>query len=200
VEVDAACARVHVQRGAPKLLDSVPIMAIPSAPSPVEMTDDIPDTGQQRRRRGLGRLTDAALRQVVELRAMNMVRDELTGDGWELSNTSKHHPWDFEAAKGVEVMRVEVKGTTGVGTHVTLTAGLNATTYDNCALAVVTDIVLDTSGEEPTTSGGRLRMIRPWHVNEASLSRSPTSTVCQSRTAASDDHRRDSGRAAAICR
>jgi hypothetical protein len=100
-----------------------------------------------------------------------MVQDELEGDGWELSNTSKHHPWDFEAVKGVEVMRVEVKGTTGVGTHVNLTAGevINATTYDNCALAVVTDIVLDTSGEEPTASGGRLLMIRPWHVNEASL-------------------------------
>ena len=177
-EVADAIRRSATHRGmgklvvhAPKLLGTVPLVSIPSAPSPVEMTSDIPDTGQQRRRRGLGRLTDAAMRRAVELRAMHVVQQKLEGDGWTLSNTSAHHPWDFEAAKDVEVMRVEVKGTTGVGTHVILTAGevLNATTYDNCALAVVTDIVLDTSGEEPTASGGQLRMIRPWLVTEASL-------------------------------
>jgi hypothetical protein len=91
--------------------------------------------------------------------------------GWLLEDTSSRHPWDFEASRPDELIRIEVKGTTGAGTHVLLTAGEigSTTTHTDSALAVVSDIRLDTSGETPSADGGRLRLIRPWSVEPARL-------------------------------
>jgi hypothetical protein len=139
-------------------------------PSPVTMTDDLPETGQ-RRRRGLGRMSDAALRKAVEVRAMDVVRKHFKSQGWRLEDTSTRRSWDYEATRGDEQIRIEVKGTTGVGTHVQLTAGevINALSYPGCVLGVVFDIVLDTSGPEPVASGGQFHLIQPWELDESHL-------------------------------
>lgn len=134
------------------------------------MTDDLPSTGQ-RRRRGLGRMSDPVLRRAVELRAMTVVRQHFEGSGWSLKDTSARHPWDYEATRDGDLLRIEVKGTTSLGTHVQVTAGevVSASTHEPSALAVVGDVVLDTSGTEPQATGGRLHLVHPWKPDKADL-------------------------------
>ena len=88
-----------------------------------------------------------------------------------MRDTSTTHPWDYEASRAGEHVRVEVKGTTGVRGLVQLTAGevRNALSYPTCALAVVSGIRLDTSTAEPTATGGDLALNWPWKLDEAGL-------------------------------
>ena len=102
---------------------------------------------------------------------MSVVEEHYATQGWTLTDTSAERPWDFEATRDQEILRIEVKGTTGLGTHVQLTAGevINAMAYAPCALGVVSDIQLDTSEPEVTASGGRLHLVQPWTVVETDL-------------------------------
>ena len=58
-----------------------------------------------------------------------------------------------------------------MGIFVQLTAGevRNSDDFARCLLAVVSDITLDTSGPEPVPSGGLLRVIDPWTIEQSAL-------------------------------
>lgn len=177
-DVSDALRRSGTTRGLGKLVVRAPQVGelapeAPSAGSPgvVDMNVDPPSAIAKRKGgRGAGRMSDPAARRAVELRAMDAV-EEWLGDEWHCKDTSSNHPWDFEASNGTEVMRIEVKGTTGVGAQVILTVGevRNALEYPDCALAVVSNIQLDTSGAEPKATGGEVKFIRPWEVDQDAL-------------------------------
>jgi hypothetical protein len=130
------------------------------------MDDDVPLSLPARG--GVGRISDSELRKAIEDRAMDVVSEQFPREaGWTLVNTSRRHPWDYEAYRDLEHIRVEVKGTTGAGTHVELTAGeIHSTTeHHDSALAVVSDISVRYEDGSPIAEGGNLRIIRPWSVD-----------------------------------
>lgn len=47
---------------------------------------------------------------------------------------------------------------------------LHCTAHPNNALAVVRNIVLDLSGDEPLGIGGQLVLVMPWKIDESDLS------------------------------
>ena len=117
------------------------------------------------RRRGGDRLT-AAAKRAVEQHAMTVTAAWLRADGWTVADTSATRPYDFLATRGTEQCYVEVKGTTGDGAAVTVTAGEvdHARAHpDHCLLAVVSEILLDVrDSTRPTASGGTFRYATPW--------------------------------------
>ncbi len=62
------------------------------------------------RRQGLG--LSAPAKRAVELRAMELARQHLEGDGFKVHDRSSNHPFDLEAFKDDTTIKVEVKGTT----------------------------------------------------------------------------------------
>ena len=47
---------------------------------------------------------------------------------------------------------------------------LHRVEHPNNALAVVRNITLDRSGDQPVASGGELVLVMPWEINEGGLS------------------------------
>ena len=147
---------------------------------PVDMTADLPTVGH-RRRRGLGRVSDAALNKAIELRAEDVAEDHY----WErgalaVRRVGSHKSWDLEVdlptaspdgAPHYE-LRVEVKGTSGAGTHVQLTANevRNARSHPDCELFVVRDITVswDDAGNVSAT-GGEPHLVSNWDPDGADL-------------------------------
>jgi len=125
-----------------------------------------------RRGRGSERLTPQA-RKAVELRAMAVTERWLKVEGFDVVDTSATRPYDFEATRQGERVFVEVKGTTGAGEQVTLTAGEveHARSHpEESVLAVVADIELDArDASDPRAIGGELRVHRPWHPADEDL-------------------------------
>ena len=119
------------------------------------------------RRRGGERLT-AAARRAVELQAMRLAEEWLHAEGWDPEDCSAFQPFDFLAQKADERLFVEVKGTTGTGVKVILTAGEveHARQHSrNCALIIVSRIQLDVRDPaKPKASGGVVQVLRPWEA------------------------------------
>ena len=117
------------------------------------------------RRRGGERLT-AVGRHAVERHAMARTAEWLHRDRWTLTDTSKNRPYGFLATRGDQRRFVGVKGTTGDGTTVPVTAGEldHARAYPREALLVVVsdiELAIDASGD-PAADGGILRYVLPW--------------------------------------
>ena len=119
------------------------------------------------RRRGGERFT-AAARRAVELQAMRLAEEWLHSDGWDPEDCSASQPFDFLARKPDERLFVEVKGTTGIGVKVMLTAGEveHARRHPReCALIIVSRIHLDVRNPaKPKASGGVVQVLRPWEA------------------------------------
>jgi hypothetical protein len=98
-----------------------------------------------------------AERRAVELRAMQVARELYEGSGWEVIDKSSSQPFDLLATReGVERF-IEVKGTTGQGLSVLLTIGeVNhiRCNGNNCALVIVSGIVLEKRGGKWQADGG----------------------------------------------
>lgn len=101
-------------RGAPTDAARVATASGPGAPL---ATDDV----QQRRSRQQGYVADAAYRRAVELHAMRIAIEHYEG-AWEVKDTSAGHPYDLVTRRGDRTRYIEVKGTTGTGDQVHLTA------------------------------------------------------------------------------
>lgn len=110
----------------------------------------------------------------VELRAMALAADWCRANGWPLvEDVSARCSWDIEARKraGGRPLFVEVKGTTGRGPIVELTAGEVRHALEHpreTALIVVTGIKL-TRGSRPLASGGATSVWHPWSPDETEL-------------------------------
>ena len=83
-----------------------------------------------------------------------------------------NQPWDLEFDRDGHEWRVEVKGTTGDGESIILTAAEveNARSWPRVALFVVTEIQLEPREDGWIGLGGRARIIEPWRIDEGDLS------------------------------
>jgi hypothetical protein len=124
-------------------------------------------------RRKFGRRLSAAENKAIEEQAVRVVRKhykEVLGYGTEDVGATKSY--DVHATKGDSVIKVEVKGTTSDGSEIILTANevaLHLAEHPNTALAVVRRIVLDRSGVTPVGTGGELKLMSGWELDESRL-------------------------------
>jgi hypothetical protein len=111
-------------------------------------------------------------RQTVEKHAMQTAAAYLRAQGFRVEDVSAKQSFDFLAKREDETLFVEVKGTTGPPGSVLLTANeveLHRTRYPNNALIIVHSIQLDRSGDHPRASGGALKQVSPWRIEDDRL-------------------------------
>jgi hypothetical protein len=124
-------------------------------------------------RRKFGRRFSAAENAAIEERAVLVTREHFENElGYETEDVGAYESYDVRASKGQEVVKVEVKGTTTDGAQVVLTrneVNLHRVEHPNNALAVVRNITLDRSGDQPIATGGELVLVMPWEINEGGL-------------------------------
>lgn len=125
---------------------------------------------------GQGFGLNAKERKAVELRAMEVTRNRLGTIGFTaIEDTSSRKSWDFEGSYAGKIYKVEVKGTTGKAASVIITdAEVRAQRahFPYNVLVVVENIQLvrSTGTENPTASGGDVRVLMTWDISEAALS------------------------------
>lgn len=124
-----------------------------------------------RRRGGQGRGLSGAERRAVELHAMDLAKAHYAREWDAVQDVASSRCFDLECRTGERVLRVEVKGTTGSGESVLLTANEVAharARAPHVALFVVSDIQL-VRQPEPVASGGTVRIFDPWDIAECEL-------------------------------
>ena len=125
------------------------------------------------KRRGQGYSADPAFRSAVELHAMEVVETYLQAMGLAPKNTSANHPYDFECPGASHHRFVEVKGTTGDGAEVFLTANEveHARAWQAVsALVVVYGIQVERNRDGTfLATGGTLLDICPWSPDSGTL-------------------------------
>jgi len=115
--------------------------------------------------RGQGQLRDEPTRKAIELHAMARASQHYEELGYEVTDTSLFESYDLVCTRGAETRRVEVKGTTGEGITVEVTAGeVRAAQEDGVPtdLYVVYRIEVGTQAGSPVAHGGRVRMLSNW--------------------------------------
>lgn len=124
----------------------------------------LPGAWQPARASSQGRPNDLAVRLAVERHAMARVSAQLISDGWSVDDVSARESHDLLCSRGEELLLVEVKGTTGLGRKVQLTANEVALARSAAptALAIVAEIELLRDGLNVVAAGGELRLIRSW--------------------------------------
>jgi len=98
---------------------------------------------------------------------MNKAAEFLRAEGWSLEDTHANNPYDYLAKKSGEEMVVEVKGTTGSGDSIFLTANELKTQRDrhpSNALVLVHSIALDRRTDPPSATGGVVKPIIRWKI------------------------------------
>ncbi len=120
-----------------------------------------------------GRGLNVQERRMVELRAMEVVREYLMKSWTSVEDVSAVGSCDFICCSGKEKIFVEVKGTTGSGGEVIVTrneVALARTQEPNTMLAVVHSIdLLRESDHPPAATGGVLFVLSPWVPSEEDL-------------------------------
>ena len=115
---------------------------------------------------------NAEVRKAIEMYAMGVVEKHFLSTNWSVEDTHKNKPYDFIIRKGNKKLYVEVKGTTTLGKKVILTRNEvehHQSEYPNTCLAIVREIILDTTGVKPGCSGGELKTYIPWKPLETHL-------------------------------
>ncbi|WP_025770775.1 MrcB family domain-containing protein [Thioalkalivibrio sp. HK1] len=130
-----------------------------------------PGKAIDRHRQGYG--LNGAERKAVELRAMQVTKEYLENEGFEVEDKSNTEPFDYLAIKGELIVKVEVKGTTStLADCVMMTANevdLHSKESGTTALAIVTCVIFDRRGDNPQCSGGDLEYIHPWQIDQWTL-------------------------------
>lgn len=136
---------------------------------PEELVEEV--ANPLRRRGGQGRGLSAEERRAVERRAMDLAIAHYERRWKSVRDVGGTECFDLECQSGRQVLRVEVKGTTGGGDSVLLTANEvehARTQAPHMALFVVSEIQLD-RGPEPVASGGIVRILEPWDIGTCRL-------------------------------
>ena len=103
---------------------------------------------------------------------MDLVEKHLRGQGWDVADVSGDESFDLKCRRRNEELFVEVKGTTSLGEQVVLTrneVNLHRERFPHNALAVVSLIELRQEAGAWMASGGELRFITPWEIEEEAL-------------------------------
>jgi len=108
----------------------------------------------------------------VELHAMGVAQRYLAKRNFCVQDVSRGNPYDYSATKGSKTIAVEVKGTTGAGSEIFLTKNeveFQRLSHPANMLIVVHSISLERDGTEPRASGGKIRKISPWRLDDEKL-------------------------------
>lgn len=128
--------------------------------------------------RGQGRLADAAERVAIEERAMEIARTLYETEGWlkrdDISDdVHRHNPYDLVFERDDSRVYVEVKGTTGYGNKINLTAGevshVNRTAGSRHLVVVEQIRVLWEDGQMRATGGDVCVHIKDWSLDGGKL-------------------------------
>lgn len=128
--------------------------------------------GTARRTSGQGFRVTKDEQRAVERRAVEVSIVHYIAAGWSVMDVGATESFDLDCRRADQRLYVEVKGTTSSGESVILTrneVALHRARYPNNALAVVSEIALDRSADQPLASGGNLRIIGPWLIDDDSL-------------------------------
>ena len=115
---------------------------------------------------GAPREHDEKRRKAVELRAMEEAARYYREQGWKVEDVSATESCDLRCTCDGDELHVEVKGTTGAGAVVTLTANeVEHARERRTALFVLSHVEVSyTDGDEPVASGGRECVLDPWDI------------------------------------
>ena len=123
-------------------------------------------------------------RKAVEIRAMEVVKDYLTGLGYSLKDKSSTHSYDYLVCMEGQETKVEVKGTTSPSADaILMTANevrLHTNEKEQTALAIVSGIHFTSRGDHPVCSGGELEYRDPSLIDEWDIE--PTAYVVRRKT------------------
>lgn len=135
-----------------------------------EEAEAVKEAVRSSRPAGQGRVSDVARRIAVERYAMDLAMEHYRSRGWHVEDVGLWCSYDLVCSNGKTELHVEVKGTTGGGATVYLTANEveHARNHPHTALFVVTDIELSGT-TKPKASGGQVRILDPWTVAPADL-------------------------------
>jgi hypothetical protein len=115
---------------------------------------------------------NAKEKKVIENYSVSKAVEHLFKLGYEeIEDVGDRESFDLIAKSSSKVLSVEVKGSTGLANNVILTrneVAFQKRAYPNNALIIVSNIVLDRDGSLKA-SGGDVRFISPWKVQEDSL-------------------------------
>jgi hypothetical protein len=102
---------------------------------------------------------------------MELAKDRLDADRWEVEDVSASKSFDYIARRGGIELHVEVKGLAGSPPQVLLTINekRHAQQWRHLAIAIVTGIRVDRAGDAVSASGGDLRYIEPWRIDDGDL-------------------------------
>jgi hypothetical protein len=102
---------------------------------------------------------------------MALAKDRLDTDGWQVEDVSASESFDYVARRGGVELHVEVKGLVGSLPQVLLTINekRHAQQWQHLAIAIVTNITVEREGDAVAASGGDLRYIEPWRIDEGDL-------------------------------
>lgn len=119
-------------------------------------------------RRGQGFGLSAADRKAIELRAMEMATQWLLSQGYKVTDRSSNSPFDIEAVRDAETIKVEVKGTTADGQdQIFMTRNeveLHSAEVGKTGLILVSGIRLEKRGHETLGTGGNLSAEIGWDI------------------------------------
>jgi hypothetical protein len=114
----------------------------------------------------------SAERKAVELHAVEAAINFLKDRGYsEIQDVGSIYSYDLHAIGPEGRLHVEVKGTTGKGEKVILTrneVAFQKSCFPENALVIVSDIEIGFEGEL-STSGGKIRFISPWTIDDSNL-------------------------------
>lgn len=150
-----------------RLPDSTP----PEVESSLRAIEEVARPLSKRLGKGQGFGLRPEERKVVELHAVKIARRHYESEGYSVEDRGDTDSFDLLATRERQLLHVEVKGTTGRSESIMLTApevALHIRTHPNNALFVVSEIQLK-RGKVPVASGGILRIIQPWKIDEVAL-------------------------------
>ena len=137
------------------------------------LLEPMPGSGTRGRGGRKRPVTSAALKSAIENRAVDVVVQYLTSDGWSVRDVGSVQSYDLDCERHKDRLHVEVKGTTGGGGAVVLTAnevGHARIEYPDVALAIVTGINVHLADDGGIiASDGDLAMWHPWDIGEGRL-------------------------------
>lgn len=137
---------------------------LPEPPASEDAQDVVDAVVRPSRASSQGLQQNHAARLATEKHAMRIATELLEGEGWTVTDVSMTASYDLRCTRNHDELRVEVKGTTGLGEKVLLTANEVAHArdqYPNVSLIVVSGIALS-QAEPPVATGGTLARLDEW--------------------------------------
>lgn len=138
-----------------------------------KLLEEIPGGRRSGSRGRQAAVMSAALNRAVERRAVEVMTGHLEAEGWTVEDVGLVESYDLDCTRGQESLHVEVKGTSGRGEAVSLTANEVEHARDQfpeVALGIVSGIRLEIKADaKAVASGGDLDFWHPWEIDAGTL-------------------------------